>query len=134
MEKGPFNPLIVGQNPDQESPVYDWAGVMNFLKGEGQKTQVRELKLIEENSTLKERVHKLEEELQKQLTINKELILKVRRMEYDMRQIKKSPHLKTIVTGTKHKRGNSDGIQNLVSKLAAAHHTRTSSRSGGGGG
>lgn len=99
---------------------------MNFLKGQGQKSHDKELKLLAENKAYEERVKRLEEELSKQIIMNKDLVKKVRLMEFAMRQQKKAP---SFAKGTKHKRGNSDGIQNLVHKIT--HHTRVSSGSGG---
>ncbi len=57
-------------------------GVMDFLREQELKAQEREMKLVQEKRMLEERVKNLEDELQKQISINKEMAKKVRLIEF----------------------------------------------------
>ena len=54
---------------------------MEFLREQELKAHDRELKLIAEKRALEDRVKSLEEELQKQVVLNKEMAKKVRMIE-----------------------------------------------------
>ena len=62
---------------------------MDFLRDQERKAQEREQKLISDKKSLEERVNKLEDELKNQIGINKELVKKMRVIEYQMLQQKK---------------------------------------------
>ena len=53
-------------------------GVMDFLREQELKAQDREVKLVQEKRLLEDRVRQLEEELQKQIAINKDMAKKLR--------------------------------------------------------
>ncbi|CDW73793.1 calmodulin binding protein 3 [Stylonychia lemnae] len=176
--------------------MYSWNGVMDFLRDQEKRAQEREHKLIEDKKQVEDRVKQLEEEMKNQIQINKDLVKKLRLMEYQMLQQKrrlklcqqhhnnnnqnshlgigtvglsggsgsggtisgtivgnttltqgnlhgtiqpqikvnyfynKNPQL-TKPKGVRHQRGNSDGIQNIASRLFTSHHTRGSSGSNG---
>ena len=57
---------------------------MEFLRDQERKALEREQKLIIDKWLLEERVGSLEEELTKQIQINKDLVKKMRVMEYAM--------------------------------------------------
>ena len=71
------------------APNYSWNGVMGFLKDQEYKAQEREQKLIIDKKALEERVKRLEDELGKQIQINKELVKKMRVMDFAMLQQKR---------------------------------------------
>jgi hypothetical protein len=60
---------------------YSMQGVMDFLREQELKAHDRELKLIAEKRALEDRVKNLEDELQKQVLLNKEMAKKVRMIE-----------------------------------------------------
>ncbi len=62
---------------------------MEFLREQEHRAMDRELKLINDKKSLEERVKNLEDELKNQISINKELIKKMRVIEYQMLQQKK---------------------------------------------
>lgn len=77
---------IPGRATDPANMSYSWQGVMQFLQHKETEIQSREVKLIEENKQLHEKVKRLEDELQKQASINHEIMKKMRVMELSMRQ------------------------------------------------
>lgn len=73
-----YPPMFLGQ--------YSYQGVLEFLREQEARVQEREGKLIGEKRQLEERVRALEEELQKQVALNKEMANKVRLIEFQMIQ------------------------------------------------
>ncbi len=135
-------------HPNTTATDYSWDGVMDFLKKQKQQgfdpkfnqetvySQSKQGELMAEKRALTDRVKILEEQLQKQINANKDLVAKVHLLEFKLRQntskrgtfVSKNP---VLVKGVvHHQRGNSDGIQNLAHKIVA-HHTRGSSGSNG---
>ena len=65
---------------------YSMQGVMEFLREQELKAHDRELKLIAEKRALEDRVKILEDELQKQVLLNKEMAKKVRMIEVQVQK------------------------------------------------
>ena len=61
-------------------------GVMDFLREQELKAHEREMKLVTEKRMLEERVKNLEDELQKQMVLNKEMAKKVRMIEFQVQK------------------------------------------------
>lgn len=57
---------------------------MDFLRDQERRAQEREQKLLGEKRQLEERVGALEEELRTQVALNKDLVKKIRLIEYSM--------------------------------------------------
>lgn len=62
---------------------------MDFLKDQERKALDREAKLISDKKLLEDRVKNLEDELKNQIQVNKDLVKKVRVVEYQLLQHKR---------------------------------------------
>ena len=77
--------LEIPESKDEQAKL-SWHGVMSFLQEQQRQLASRENDLLKENKQLDSKCKRLEEDLQKQTQMNKELLKRIRMLEFALRQ------------------------------------------------